>query len=75
MNYALLAKQAWRLLSNPTSLAAKVYKVRYYPDSTFLDAKLKANPSYVWRSIMGVQNLIHMGTKWRIGTREKVRIR
>ena len=74
MNYALLAKQAWRLLSNPTSLAAKVYKARYYLDSTFLDAKLKANPSYVWRSIMGVQNLIHTGTKWRIGTGEKVRI-
>ena len=74
MNSALLAKQEWRLLSNPTSLATKVYKARYYQDSTFLDAKLKENSSYVWRSIMGVQNLIHRGTKWRIGTGEKVRI-
>ena len=74
MNSVLLAKQAWRLLSNLTSLVAKVYQARYYPDSTFLDAKLTENPSYVWRSIMEVQNLIHAGTKWRIGIGEKVRI-
>ena len=30
-NLAMLAKQGWRLISNPNSLMAQIYKARYYP--------------------------------------------
>ncbi|XP_019166879.1 PREDICTED: uncharacterized protein LOC109162647 [Ipomoea nil] len=40
---------------------------RYYRDTTFYEASLGGNPSYVWRSIMVSQNLIRSGCRRRIG--------
>ncbi|XP_073126761.1 uncharacterized protein [Henckelia pumila] len=40
----------------------------YYPNSTFMDAKMGSNPSYVWRSIMETQDLIRRGARIRIGS-------
>lgn len=51
-NVALLGKQGWRLIVKPDSLVAKIYKARYFPDSSFLTEKVGSNPSYIWRSIM-----------------------
>ena len=39
-NLAMLAKQGWRLLSNPDSLCAKVFKARYFPNGDVLNSKL-----------------------------------
>lgn len=33
-NLALLAKQAWRLLQNPYSKVAKIYREKYFRNST-----------------------------------------
>lgn len=55
-NLAMLAKQGWRLLTNPGSLCAKVYKARYYPNGDVLKSKLGHNPSY------GEASLKHL--KW-----------
>ncbi|XP_019178981.1 PREDICTED: uncharacterized protein LOC109174171 [Ipomoea nil] len=66
-NLALLGKQGWRLLTKPDSLMARIFKARYYRDTTFYEATLGGNPSYVWRSIMASQNLIHSGCRRRIG--------
>lgn len=73
-NLDLLAKQGWKLLTNPTSLASRVLKARYYPNGNFLDAKMGANPSYVLRSIMLSQNIIRKGVRLRIGMGCKVNI-
>ncbi|XP_031120247.1 uncharacterized protein LOC116023389 [Ipomoea triloba] len=69
-NIALLAKQGWRLLTNPSSLAARLYKARYYPHADFLDAKIGANPSYCWHSIMASQDILRAGCFKRIGNGE-----
>ena len=45
-NLAMLAKQGWRLLTNPSSLVARIYKAKYYPTSDVLGAKMGCNPSY-----------------------------
>ena len=47
-NLALLAKQVWRLIHNTHSLFYRVYKARYFPNCSFMDAGLGNNPSYVW---------------------------
>lgn len=39
-NIALLAKQSWRLVSDPHSLVSKVLKSRYYPRGNFFNAKI-----------------------------------
>lgn len=38
-NVALLAKQSWRIVQNPHSLFAKVYKANVVSKSTMLEAK------------------------------------
>ena len=50
-NLPMLSKQAWRILMNPCSLIARIYKAKYFPYSDILGAKLGCNPSYAWRSI------------------------
>jgi hypothetical protein len=51
-NQALLAKQGWRIMTEPDSLLAKVFKAKYFPTSNFLQAKPGHRSSYSWQSIM-----------------------
>ncbi|XP_031120574.1 uncharacterized protein LOC116023707 [Ipomoea triloba] len=66
-NLAMLGKQAWRFLTRPQSLVARVYKARYFPKSSFVDAALGSNPSFCWRSIMAAHELVCAGVQRRIG--------
>lgn len=66
-NLAMLGRQGWRLLAFENTLLGRVFKVKYYPESNFLEEKLGNNPSYVWRSIMEAQILIKRGARWRVG--------
>ena len=50
-NLAMLVKQAWHLVTGAQSLFYRVYKARYFPRCSFLEAKLGPNPSFVWRSL------------------------
>lgn len=45
-NLSLLAKQRWRLLQQPESLVARLFKVRYFATSSFLDAEPKSSDVY-----------------------------
>ncbi|KAL5740942.1 hypothetical protein ACOSQ2_030122 [Xanthoceras sorbifolium] len=66
-NRAMLAKQGWRLLTSPTSLAAKVLKARYFPSSSFFDSTVGNHPSFIWRSILWGRDVLKLGTRWRVG--------
>jgi hypothetical protein len=72
-NMALLAKQCWRLLKSPDSLTAKIIKAKYYPNSSFLEAKLGSKP-FAWRSIQSARNLFEKGLLWRIRNGQLVHI-
>ncbi|XP_019151047.1 PREDICTED: uncharacterized protein LOC109147845 [Ipomoea nil] len=69
-NLAMLGKQAWRMLTKPDSLVARVYKARYFPKGTFFDAQVGNNPSFCWRSIMAAKSIICSGVRRRIGNGE-----
>ncbi|GAA0174164.1 hypothetical protein LIER_27609 [Lithospermum erythrorhizon] len=43
-NLALLSKQVWRIITDPQSQLARIYKAKYFPHGTFWDAKLGENP-------------------------------
>ncbi|KAK6122599.1 hypothetical protein DH2020_043656 [Rehmannia glutinosa] len=66
-NQALLAKQAWRLMDNPSLLVSRVFGVKYFPDCSFLDAPLGRSPSYIWRSTTWGRDLLRSGLRWKVG--------
>ncbi|CAH9108066.1 unnamed protein product [Cuscuta europaea] len=66
-NLAMLEKQAGRIFKQPDSLVARVLKARYYPCSSFIEAKIGHNPSFVWRSIFETHSLIKQGFMWKMG--------
>ncbi|XP_019170974.1 PREDICTED: uncharacterized protein LOC109166477 [Ipomoea nil] len=73
-NIALLAKQGWRLLTNPSSLAARLLKARYFPNGDFLTTTIGANPSFCWRSILAGQEVLRKGCFRRIGNGISTRV-
>jgi hypothetical protein len=50
-NQALLARQAWRLITNPDSLCARVLKAKYYPVGQLQDTVFTGNASTTWQAI------------------------
>ncbi|RVW95923.1 hypothetical protein CK203_025818 [Vitis vinifera] len=47
---------------------------RYFRNSSFLNAELGSNPSYMWRSILAAQDLLKMGCYWSIASGTKVQV-
>jgi hypothetical protein len=73
-NQALLAKQAWRIVTNPNSLCSHVLKARYFKDGNFLEAPCPKRASYTWKSILHGRELLKEGPVWRIGDGEQVNV-
>ena len=66
-NLTLLAKQAWRILTNPGSIVARILKPKYFPFCDILHANLGNSPSYTWRSIFNSLEVLRCGTRWSVG--------
>ncbi|KAA3468713.1 reverse transcriptase [Gossypium australe] len=73
-NKALLAKQVWRILTQPQCLLARVLKARYFPFTDILAAKIGSYPSFTRRSNCSARELIEDGMLWRIGKGDRVNI-
>ncbi|XP_062018153.1 uncharacterized protein LOC133734539 [Rosa rugosa] len=73
-NLAMLAKQAWRIISDPASLIARVYKAKYFSEGSFWSATAHTAPSYSWRSIFATRELLKSGSYWQIGSGTKVKV-
>ncbi|CAH9130680.1 unnamed protein product [Cuscuta epithymum] len=73
-NLAMLAKQGWRLITEPRSLMSRVLKARYFPNTDFLNAKLGNNPSFVWRSFFETQEILRNNTRRRVGHGRDVQV-
>ena len=61
-NLDMLIKQTWRLVTGSHSLFYQVYKARYFPQCSFMDAELGHNPSFVWHSLLGAREVIREGS-------------
>ena len=66
-NLVMLGKQGWRILTNPHTLIARMFKARYFPNSNFFKATLGHKLSYVWRSICNAKFILKAGRRWKIG--------
>jgi hypothetical protein len=73
-NMAMLARQAWRLLQNPSSLCARVLAAKYHPGHSIIEATPKIGISYVWRSILKGAQLLKKGIIWRVGDGRSINI-
>jgi ribonuclease HI len=73
-NLAMLGKQVWRLISDPTSLCARVLGAKYFPDNNVLRAGPKGGCSFTWQSISASIPTFNRGYIWRVGDGEKINI-
>ena len=73
-NQALLARQAWRLLTKPDSLCAQILKARYYPNGKLEDTVFAGNTSSTWTAISHGLDLLKKGLIWRVGNGQQIRI-
>jgi hypothetical protein len=73
-NNALLARQGWRIMQEPNSMAAQILKAKYFPSSTFLKAPMGSKPSFAWRSLCNAKDLLLQGLVWRIEDGKSVKI-
>jgi hypothetical protein len=73
-NDALLGKQVWRLLLDTSSLFHRVFKAKFFPNGTLLDAKLNKRGSYAWQSIIKTRDIILKGVAWRVGDGKTIKI-
>lgn len=72
-NTALLAKQVWRLATNPDSFLGKFLKGKYFPRTSVWEAKSGPNSSFTWRSILSARDLVVDGSRWLVGEGKEVR--
>lgn len=73
-NQALLAKQGWRILTQPDSLCARVFRARYFKNGGFLQATCPRRASFTWRGIIHGRNLLKEGLIWRVGSGRNIQI-
>ena len=73
-NQALLAWQAWRLLTKPESLCSRVLKARYYPEGRLEDTVFSGNASTTWQAIQYGLELLEKGLLWPVGSGTHIRI-
>lgn len=73
-NVSRLAKQAWRLINNSNPLVTKLMHARYYPEIDLFTAMMGNNPSYVWRSILEIQEVIKKGCRRSIDNGEDTQV-
>jgi ribonuclease HI len=73
-NQSMLAKQGWRLISNPDSLCGRVLKGKYFHNTDFMAAKKKRNASHIWNAILYGREALQKGLIKRVGDGSSIRV-
>jgi hypothetical protein len=73
-NLAMIAKQGWNIMTKPHTLVAKLYKARYFPNSSLFDSKIGHNPSYAWRGIWNARQILMHGCRWSVGSGANINV-
>lgn len=73
-NQALLAKVAWRIVTTPDCLLARVLKGKYCQRAGFLDTNLPSSCSHGWRSILFGRDLLKENLGKAIGNGQTTKL-
>ena len=63
------------MINNPSSLCFRVFKARFFPNCSILEANDSIAGSYAWKSILGARDVIRKRMVWRIGDGNSVRVK
>lgn len=73
-NRALLAKSAWKLCTDDTSICALSLKARYFSDGKVFNIKDNPNSTWSWRSTSSELMFIKKYSCWSVGNGQKILI-
>lgn len=73
-NSSLLAKQLWRLITQPNLLMCKVLKSKYYPRRGLFKAAANGQSSWLWKSWMSAKHILLHGLRFQVGDGKSIRI-
>ena len=67
MNFALLGKLIWKLLTDCNSFRVKIFKHKYFnePRDTWFNSR--KGSSYIWQSLTCAKHLLREGFRWQLG--------
>ncbi|KAL0412200.1 UNVERIFIED_CONTAM: putative mitochondrial protein, partial [Sesamum latifolium] len=70
----LLAKQFWRIATNPDCLLSKVLKSKYFPETDVFEAQVRPLSSATWRGILETRPVVVGGSRWQVGSSKDIHI-
>lgn len=73
-NDALLAKVAWRLVKDPSSLLSRTLLNKYCKRSDFLHCEAPSSMSHGWRGILAGREVLQLGLGWIVGNGNNINI-
>ncbi|KAK9901015.1 hypothetical protein M0R45_002308 [Rubus argutus] len=73
-NLALLAKQCWIILKNPSALWVRILKARYFNNCNFFQAKIGSRSSWAWSSILAGRETISCGARWQVNNGKYIQV-
>ncbi|CAA0807144.1 Uncharacterized mitochondrial protein AtMg00310 [Striga hermonthica] len=72
---ALLAKQLlWRLIIKPNLLMSQITKAKYFPTGGILNARIKQQDSWIWKSWAKSREALSIGLRMKVGDGKNIRI-
>ena len=74
-NDSLRAKQVWQLKNNEDTLFHRVFKAKFFPNCSIMEANSSSKGSYAWKSIAQAKRVVELGSVWHVGDRKSIKIK